>query len=261
MKVAVLGCGPAGLIAAWAAEQAGADVQIYSKKVQSIIPGSQYLHGPIPGVSSPYAEGVVQYIRLGTAEQYALKVYGDIRETGWDNYYAVYKSWNVRRAYHKLWDYFEPNIIDLEIDGLVLSVLLGEADKVISTIPQPALCHNDDHDFKGAEYYLRQLPTPPADENHDICVYNGLPDDPWYRWSILGGTCSIEYTKPPSPNEENGWRGEGWTTGLKCTTNDCDCYAHEKFMRVGRWAKWRHGVLLHDIYEEVYESVTEGATV
>ena len=59
MNVAVLGCGPAGLIAAWAAEQAGADVQIYSKKVQSIIPGSQYLHGPIPGVSSPYAEGVV----------------------------------------------------------------------------------------------------------------------------------------------------------------------------------------------------------
>jgi len=55
MRIAVLGCGPAGLMSAHAAmvaTESEADLAIFSTKRKSPLYGAQYLHQPIPFVSA-----------------------------------------------------------------------------------------------------------------------------------------------------------------------------------------------------------------
>lgn len=248
-EVAILGCGPAGLIAAHTVEQSGGTPVIISDKRKSEIPGSQYLHEPIPGLTSVYPENTVQYVRMGTAEGYAEKVYGDAaRYTGWDNYRALYPSWNVIKAYDALWDRYEPEIICWTMRTQEdIRHVADLYSRIISTLPQPVLCRNPNHKFEGVPYWIKPLPTPEVDRGHDIVIYNGRLDDLWYRYSVLGDRCSIETCTCPSDN----WAAEGWIMGTKAVSNDCDCWSY--IHRVGRWAEWRHGVLLHHVYHKVKE--------
>ena len=256
-KVAVLGCGPAGLLAAHAVEQSGHTPYIYSRKQKSVIPGSQYLHEPIPGVTDMYPENTVQYVRLGTAQGYGLKVYGDgYRNTGWENYDRLYPSWNVIRAYDKLWERFEPRIGDMDVTAEMVPALVEEHDLVISTLPAPAMCEFDgEHQFESTPFWIKTLPTEEIDRNHDIVIYNGLPSDPWYRWSILGGVTSIEYATDSIVDEDDGVEYLTIGTGRKAINNDCDC--HPSMVRAGRWAEWRHGVLLHHAYRKALTALEE----
>lgn len=252
-KVAVLGCGPAGLLVAHAVEQCGHDPVIFSIYEKSVIPGSQYLHEPIPGVTDMYPENTVQYVRMGTARGYAKKVYGDPdRNTGWENYLNMYPSWNVIRAYDKLWDRFRTRIAHMAIVPGDVKDIMRHYDTVISTLPAPKVCQKmADHTFDGSRYWIKTMPTEQIDRGHDIVIYNGMPDDPWYRWSILGDVCSIEYSSPPpsAPSEE------GWLSGFKAVSTDCDC--HPGLVRAGRWAEWRHGVLLHHAYHKALATARE----
>lgn len=252
-NVAVLGCGPTGLLVAYAVEDAGHVAHIISKKTKSAIPGSQHLHGPVPGLTSVYPEGTIQFVRLGTARGYAEKVYGDPeRETGWVNYLQVYPSWNVIKAYDRLWEQFEDSVSDQEVTLSLIPDLIAEYDLVISTLPAQVLCKHDLHSFTGAPYYIEKLPTPPADEEHEIVVYNGMLTDPWYRWSILGGLCSREFTNIP----DNGYlEGSLWTRGYKAVENDCTCWP--EIPRCGRWAEWRHGVTMFKAYEKATRLMKE----
>lgn len=51
MNIAILGCGPSGLVAAHAAMQININkrVSVFSRNLRSPIYGAQYLHQPIPG--------------------------------------------------------------------------------------------------------------------------------------------------------------------------------------------------------------------
>ena len=250
-NVAVLGCGPTGLLVAHAVEGAGHCPHIISRKVKSNIPGSQHLHGPVPGLTSQYPEGTIQFVRIGTAEGYARKVYGDPeRETGWDNYLQVYPSWNVIKAYDRLWEKYEGEVTDFDVTIGAIPEIIDMYDMVISTIPGQTLCVNESHTFESQEYYIKVLPTPPADENHEIVIYNGLPEDDWYRWSILGGKCSIESVHDLWPKDEHV------IEGYKAIGNDCDCFP--TVHRCGRWAEWRHGVTMFKSYEKAVR-IMEGA--
>jgi hypothetical protein len=207
-KVAVLGCGPAGLLCALAVEDCGHDVTILSNNVKSNIPGSVYLHEAVPGVTGVYPDNHVQYVRMGTPEGYARKVYGDAaRNTGWPNFLAVYPSWNARKAYNKLWIRFGPQVQHWQYNHRTFFAIIARYDYVISTLPAHSICINNAHRFDGEEYWIKTLPTPPMDERHDIVVYNGLATDLWYRWSVLGGTCSIESTFDIWPDDMNVIKG------------------------------------------------------
>ena len=254
-NIGVLGCGPTGLLVAHAIEQAGHVPHIISEKKKSDIPGSQHLHGPVPGVTPQYPEGTIQFVRIGTAGEYARKVYGDEkRETGWDNYWQVYPSWNVIKAYDTLWERFEDDISDMKVERTDIPELLYMYDMVISTIPHWLLCERPgDHVFRNQQYWIRRLPTPEADKDHEIVVYNGLRSDHWYRWSILGGLCSIETTS---------WMDTGsddWEEGIKAIDNNCDCWP--TIHRCGRWAEWTHGVTMYKSYQkatEIMEEISDG---
>ena len=243
-EVAVLGCGPAGMFATEAVVQAGHTPTIFSRKIRSVIPGSQYLHEGIPGLTPQYPDNCVQYVRMGTPEGYAKKVYGDEkRRTGWEAYSMLYPSWNVVNAYDKAWERYENLIENATVDQGFLKEIVNQFDLVITTLPAPVLCNDGaHHHFAGTPFWIKTLPVPYADRNKDIVIYNGLETDHWYRWSILSGVCSIESTSPPPEWLEDDTVLEG----RKAETTNCDCW--EGVVRAGRWAEWQHGVLLHDAF-------------
>lgn len=247
MNIAVLGCGPSGLIAAHAVEQLGHHVEIISRKEKSVIPGSQHLQAALPGITPHYPEYTVEFVRLGTAEGYAKKVYGDpTHPCGWEAYRGLHPSWSVYRAYDLLWERYEDRIVDHPSIGPGdLISIIGSFDKVVSSLPQPLLCTEPEHFFDGVPYYIKTLEIPPDDHGREVVVWNGLEDDHWYRWSILGEKCSIESTKPMA----------GCIAGKKAIYNNCNCFP--LVLRVGRWAKWKHGVLLHHVYTDVLNRIEE----
>jgi hypothetical protein len=247
-EVAVLGCGPAGLLVAHAIEQAGHLPRIYSIKKKSEIPGSQHLQAAIPDVTSEYPRRAVLFVRIGTKEGYAEKVYGDpYQECGWPRYDGLEPSWSVYEAYNLLWERFEDDIIDQKVDLRSLDGLLQNYDLILSTIPQSRICLKD-HTFASIPYWIQPRITPRADQHREVVVFNGLPNDNWYRWSILGGKESIESTTPLPHSHK----------GFKVIDTDCDCWPG--IHRLGRWAQWKHGVLLHHAYQEAVK-VMEGAKV
>ncbi|HEY7420289.1 MAG TPA: hypothetical protein VH593_34240, partial [Ktedonobacteraceae bacterium] len=84
IRAVVLGCGPAGLLAAHACSLNGADVRIFSLKRPSYISGAQYLHQAIPGLSGA-PDGDIMITKVGTREGYAKKVYGNANKaTSWE---------------------------------------------------------------------------------------------------------------------------------------------------------------------------------
>lgn len=242
--ITILGCGPAGLLAAHAVEQAGLEPVIFSKKVKSEIPGSQYFHEPVPGVTDVYPENTVQYIRMGTAEGYAKKVYGDpARPCGWEHYMNMYPSWHVPKAYDRLWDRFESRVKDITITEEDLEALVAPDNPIITTLPAWTIClkRDEGHVFEGPPYWIKPLPVPPLDAGRDIFIYNGLEQDFWYRWSIIGDRCAVESTTPM----------EGAIQGIKAVTTNCDCWP--TVTRAGRWAQWKHGVLLNHAYRDALQ--------
>ena len=64
MKVAVLGCGPAGLFACHAAVRGGAEVDVYSQKKRSEIGGAQYLHQHVPDVTGTEPEAMITFAQM-----------------------------------------------------------------------------------------------------------------------------------------------------------------------------------------------------
>lgn len=221
---------------------------IYSNKQKSYIPGSQYLHEAIPDLTSHYPECIVQYVRMGTREGYASKVYGSPdHPCGWENYNQLYSGWNLITAYDLLWNHWEDDIIDTRVTPPDIPWYLDNFDLVISTLPAPDMCRAccGRHRFNGTPFWIRPLPLQPEDEHRNIVIYNGSPDDWWYRWSILGDRCSIESTRPM----------ENALTGYKVTDTDCDCWP--ELVRAGRWAEWKHGVLLTDAYKTAIKAMEE----
>ena len=132
MKVAILGCGPSGLLAAHACYISDVEFDIYSKKRKSELFGSQYLHNPIPQLTPLSDQGVpVKYITLGTPEEYRRKTHGK----WWDGHVAPeefepdHTAWDIRQAYDMLWSLYWRKIqnYDVKEASLALQAFPDEA--------------------------------------------------------------------------------------------------------------------------------------
>lgn len=251
MKVVILGCGPAGLIAAKAARDEGAAVVIASKKRKSELFGAQYLHEPISDIDPGRGVEIV-YTLEGTADAYRKKVYGNTfagavsPETLEENH----KAWDIRHTYDKLWEEFEPNIVDGLITPHDVAQLVAyfQADLFLSTIPAPLLCHDSRHEFPSERVWAlgdapergQKVPfrAPP---NTVIC--NGQDAPAWYRLATIFGHTTAEWpwrSKPPLG---------GVAEVVKPLASDCNCW-EEKIKPLGRYGKWQKGALSHEAYNE-----------
>src|SRR4051794_1106286 len=112
-RVLVLGCGPAGLMAAHAATLAGYEPTIVSRKRKSEMYGAQYLHQPIPEVS-PDKSFHVRYELDGSVDGYRDKVYGDAwrGQVSPEDLETDHEGWDIRSTYDMLWNFYGKDVED-----------------------------------------------------------------------------------------------------------------------------------------------------
>lgn len=245
--VAVLGCGPAGLLAAHAVGLAGQPLSVHSKPVKSRLGGAQFLHESIPQLTSPDPDYMIKYELRGTPIGYREKVYG--LEGGTNPEFVSMENvtdqqmqgvWDLVNVYEDLWEIFGQSINEADINGEWLTEHANEFTMVISTIPRPALCMNPAHKFEVQRIWID--PTPPLHVPQNTIVYNGEPSPSWYRASRIGAYGGTEYSEhtPTPPGVER-------VPVQKPIRTNCDCWPN--VFHVGRYGAWTKGLLVHHAYE------------
>lgn len=266
-RAAVLGCGPAGLFAAHGLVEAGWAVWIYSKKRPSHLYGAQYLHSPIPGLTTgdPIQ---VKYLLEGTTDGYREKVYGSTPvKVSPEALEMEHSAWDLRATYAAAWDRFEGDVAHAEISPEWLgrrdveeggvSLALSSFELIVNTIPLPTLCYQRDlHQFHAARIWAigdapdrgQFAPYRPAEGTVEC---NGTRDTGWYRASTIYGHSTVEWPhnrKPPLP---------AVAEVVKPIYTDCNCYRDGsfpvKFVNLGRYGRWEKSVLTHHAYTQALQ--------
>lgn len=264
--VAILGSGPAGLLAAHAVGLTGHPLAIFSKPVKSELSGAQFLHRSIPDLTSTDPDVEITYRLEGTPQGYREKVYGSEGSSlpGFVSFEFLkdgqtQDAWNLLGIYDRLWQFFQNNIEKnaTEINNEWIMKNQKHFEFIISTIPLPALCETNSpdrdvndtrppHIFQTQGIWLIDDQLMPTDDN--TILYNGNDSYSWYRTSNLFGHKGTEWsqqgTKPPYP---------GLKTGIKPIRSNCNC--HPEIIRLGRFGKWEKGVLTHHAFEGAMEEM------
>lgn len=265
MDVAVLGCGPAGLLAVEALVQNGHEPVVFSKAIKSEMFGAMFLHAPIPDVTPLEPEMEISIIKVGTREGYAKNVYGDpAHPVSWDVIpNDRMPGWDLRGAYDRLWDKYQHLIHDREIGAGDLNDIQNSFPVVYSSIPKRSLCR-DHHQFKKQDIWVAhgdgsQWLTDGVND-YDMMYYNGFPPDgsvgdtegfPWYRFSQINKYQCWEHSSPPTERSEYYKVSQG----EKPISNTCYCW--QGIRRIGRFGRWEKGQLTHHAFHQVFEDAQQ----
>lgn len=254
MRIAILGCGPAGLLAAHASSTYTDEVHVYSVKEKSQMPGAQYCHQAIPGITDPQADTYIKFRKVGTREGYAEKVYGDPQHpVSWDKFEdgSFHPAWSMKDVYDKLWGKYEHLVHEFrvewdDVDRMVSATAFGDRpwDIIFSSIPRPHLCHGG-HKFEKADVWI--APHCWRDVGEDEVVYNGEPNVPWYRSSSIFGHDSTEFARSGAG---------GAKKGMKPTGHNCNCF-NGAITHIGRFGKWEKGVLITHAFQDAVKKLGE----
>jgi hypothetical protein len=261
MKVAVLGCGPAGLLAAHAAVITGNEVEVFSRTEKSHIHGAQYIHEPIVKLTVGVPSRI-SYAKIGGPEGYAEKVYLDRdHPTSWDHFpTGDHPAWPMGGLYALLWSHYSHLIRGCEIDsdGLRTFMESGVFDLVFCSVPRNLLCehtvHGPDeiaHEFKSAGVVFE--PDCKVGNLDNVVVYSGRESEDWYRTSRLFGHAWTEYGASLFVGEN---LPDDWLVGLKPTTTDCTCFnEYEDLVRIGRFGRWEKTILVTDAFNQAMRAL------
>lgn len=242
MKVAVIGCGPAGLAAAHAAAGLVDHVDIYAPKRKTPQRGPIMLHRPIPGINNEQPDGYVRQIVIGgSILDYRYRLYGDVNiAINGDVLEDGFHTWRVPTAYNRMWDLYSGQIMDQALEPDHVDDLVGQYDLVVSTAPMPALCRSPSwHEFKSVDVALvlqASYPNQPA----NTVIYNAYDDIPWVRSSRIFEAEVTEYFPDNAP--------KGALVIHKPMSTDCSC--HPRVLRTGRMGKWHNETWIDHAYFE-----------
>lgn len=241
-NIAVIGGGPAGLLAAYGARLAECRVAIFTDAVRQRFPGAQILQQSIPGLTPTFADAYIHVAKWGEEENYQAKVYGPGSEiaSSWGEYDGPVRAWNLTHVYRDLFNIVQDDIIEGMVSPLYdLPDILDDYDAVINTAPVPTFCMKPfEHDYSGANVKITMDAQPGV--QHNQIVYNGTTDE-WYRSSRLFGQGSTEWPAEIQP---------GGVLVRKPISTDCDCWLdREHYYRAGRFGRWEKGILVHNGYE------------
>lgn len=266
MKIAILGCGPAGLMAAHAIHQVRTsdpiEVTVLSRKEKSPLHGCQYLHRPIPGMT-PRTEQHVSYRLRGDVADYRFKVYGNesVGSVSPEDLIGEHTAWDLRATYDNLWSTYEHLIQDVHLDPTNLENVVLGADLTINSIPRPMLCKWG-HTFRYASIIAAgEAPSIgvrldnmfQCPDNMVICNAEDSPS--WYRMARVFGHMTIEW-----PGQVEQVPITTATTVKKPLEHNCTCWQPSQgVMHVGRYGKWEKGVLSHTAYFDVLKELDQYA--
>lgn len=258
--VAVLGSGPAGLIAAHTATLKGAAVMIFSapgasgKPEPSKLGGAQFLHQPIPMINQDEPDAVITYRTEGEPEGYHMKVYGGdpaVPFVSMSNVEdgATQHAWNLQRTYQKLWDLHAEYILPETVTAGWLQGMLDRHtfNMVISSVPAPVLCDNE-HTFRMTRSHIANECILDSLPNNTI-MYSGDKDRSWHRCSRLFGVGGTEW---PETFRQQHLPIDTMTVRKPLKTN-CNCFPD--VVRVGRFGTWQKGILVNDSMRIVEEAM------
>lgn len=268
--VAVLGTGPAGLMAALGVAMSGKPVSLFGKAdsegnmAKSRIGGAQFLHDPLPIVcNEEEPDGILHYIAMGTPEGYRQKVYGSDPTIPFVSMEHVHSgkaqpAWSLINTYDLLWEHLSAahgNVVDITAQWLDDVIEKQHFDQIISTIPVPALCWATNgaplavaHNFVSQEILIGMESIVDGLENE--VYYNGDPNYSWYRCSNIFGVGSTEW----SGYTELGIPMSDLVRVRKPIRTTCDCFT-KHVMRTGRYGAWTKGILTHQAFTDARKLV------
>jgi hypothetical protein len=269
-KVAILGVGPAGLMAGYAASlvpntfvsffSAGGD----NGPTKSKIGGAQFLHRAIPGIHNERPDGMVRYITVGSPVGYKEKVYGsaDVPFVSMSNVADGQEvpAWSLSNTYDRLWDLLighgnRVNVVDVTAAWLAELLTGGMYDLVVCTVPRPTVClahaglvEGRPHAFVSQP--IRFMPRCTMEFKGNRMIYDGTKNVSWYRTSSIFGVGATEWSE--SAPERLPY--DDVITIKKPISHDCSCFdGHVVF--TGRVGAWRKGVLTHHAFIDTFKAM------
>lgn len=262
-RVLVLGCGPAGLFAAHAAREAGAEVVVASKKRKSHLFGAQYLQMPIPGLVDEHEKFMVEFQLSGTFLDYKRKVYGDqlpdpdaVAE---GSFFHSKPAWDIRKAYDAAWFMYEPDVVHVELTGDIVLDLSArfKPHLIVSTIPLPAICREPGRHAFSAQTLWAIGDAPERGQFVDNLIaipdnqvwYDGTPDRGWHRAAQIAGYSTVEWpeaNKPPLSDVAEV---------SKPVATSCICFDEKRFIKAGRYGAWNWAGQSHHSYTLTKEAL------
>lgn len=275
MRIAILGGGPAGLMAAWAAVERGYRPTIFDAEGKEatarllkgdVNAGVFLLHDPCGLVSVPsapvrYAVAGHGYSLAELAEMYAEKVYGDRRmaeEVSVAHYASVHEreEWDgleaVRHLAHRFEDHYAKPLRINSVRGV--EDIGGTYPRTVCTVPLPRLfAHHplNPDNWPSAEVQLyvggahpreswvHYLPVPGVDEYRQSAVFGRFVSE--YPASVeRDPKLHVRVLKPIRP-----------PAGVADLVHDVE--AGGRVLFAGRFGRWQKGVEQHDVYRAVSE--------
>jgi len=259
MKVAILGSGMSGLIAAKALVDEGIyDFNIYDKCVANVSQqkGLHYLHGSCNIPLDPHRlENLVvkpDNITEDISVQYSKKIWGNdkVLNNSLVNLLAETTVYNFRQAFEILMKRFENKIQKVNVNRDMIHMFQQEYDLIISTIPlqvlyPEAICESE------VVYASEGLPD--GLELKDFTVmYNLDMNVPWYRASKVFGQTYTEFV---------GAHPTAIPIRKIKTQTSIDVqqvFEDGHLLLVGRFAEWNRKRLVHEVYNIVRKAVKYG---
>jgi hypothetical protein len=253
VKIAVIGCGPAGLAAAHAAHGLGAGVVIYSPGEKSPQRGPLVLQRPIPAISTDHPDGYIKQLVIGgSILDYRYKLYGDINISIQGNILQEgYHCWKFIETYDRLWDlYMTPGLgraaqVLTMINSEEISHMVHEFSLVINTAPLSGLCYQG-HTFRSKVVEItmeRSYPNQPE----DTTIFNAGNYYPWVRSAWLLGNECTEWLPGTVPD------GLESITIRKPIGHNCDCYPD--MLLTGRFGAWRNETWVDTAYYDTRDAL------
>lgn len=294
-RVAILGCGPTGLLAAHACNMSDVQFDIYSTKRKSELYGSQYLHEPIPGLEFACGpETPVKYVVLGTPEEYRRKTHGK----WWDGQAAPeefepdHVAWDIRQVYNALWNLYWRKINDFSIptpeqqwnqfaefgepsdppypDEYVMEEINGQFyDLIISTVPRNIWRREGDEFIFSEGWALGDAPERGILVEDILDQISGekeyLPDNtiicdgtaevPWTRLSRVHGYTTVEW---PHHIPQPHPKASMVVKPLSYTPGTRQQpVPSDSWLHVGRYGEWKKGVVVTDAYHQVEKALKD----
>ena len=244
-NVCILGTGIAGLLAAKAAEETGAEVTLYDQNPEAVEPGSITC---TTRAGWTFPDQCLQHIAFDGTKNTTpcntpkLKI---PKENSLMDLQRKVEAYSMQEAYRALWDRFQDRAEERVIEPRDLKKLIVENDWVISSIPLNCIVSTVACmflEYKAFRGQPKGLGIGSIDKSYNIVVYNTDENYDWYRYSRIEG---VEWT-------------EGLTKGEFTVIKPINVnfkVPYKNLILTGRWGRWQRGVLAHESYYQVKKAL------
>lgn len=256
MRVAIIGCGPAGLAAAHAAHGLGAGVTIFSPGIKSPQRGPLVLQRPIPGITTDHPQYIRQLVIGGSILDYRLKLYGDVNiGIQGDMLREGYHCWNHIETYDALWERYmkvgsgrADHVFEMVKPSFLYAMIeSGKFDLIVNTAPLIDLCaHRVRHEFRLQAVQITEGYSYP-EQPEDTTVFNAGDDFPWVRSAWLLGNSCTEWLPGTAPEHLSP------ITIRKPIGHNCNCYP--TVLGTGRFGAWKNETWVDTAYYDVRDAL------